>query len=79
MVVSFPRKREPSQIKKLDSRFRGNDDLCFPECGNRQTHSSGASILLTIAQTPNRIEKKYAMVEDALRDVYCVRNIRAIT
>src|SRR3989338_6521271 len=27
MVLSFPRKREPSQINKLDSRFRGNDDL----------------------------------------------------
>jgi hypothetical protein len=27
MVLSFPRKRKPSQINKLDSRFRGNDDL----------------------------------------------------
>jgi len=26
-VLSFPRKREPSQIKHLDSRFRGNDEL----------------------------------------------------
>jgi hypothetical protein len=26
-VLSFPRKREPSQFNKLDSRFRGNDDL----------------------------------------------------
>jgi hypothetical protein len=25
--LSFPRKREPSQINKLDSRFRGNEDL----------------------------------------------------
>ena len=27
MVLSFPRKREPSQFNKLDSRFCGNDDL----------------------------------------------------
>jgi len=26
-VLSFPRKREPSQIKHLDSRFCGNDEL----------------------------------------------------
>jgi len=26
-VLSFPRKREPCQIKRLDSRFRGNDEL----------------------------------------------------
>ena len=24
---SFPRKREPSKLKALDSRFRGNDNL----------------------------------------------------
>ena len=27
MVLSFPRRREPSQINKLDSRLRGDDDL----------------------------------------------------
>jgi len=26
-ALSFPRKRETSQIKHLDSRFRGNDEL----------------------------------------------------
>ena len=26
-VLSFLRKREPSQFNKLDSRLRGNDDL----------------------------------------------------
>jgi hypothetical protein len=29
LVLSFPRKREPSQTKQLDSRFRGNDNLFF--------------------------------------------------
>jgi hypothetical protein len=26
-ISSLPRKREPSQINKLDSRFRGNDEF----------------------------------------------------
>jgi len=64
MVVSFPRKREPSQIKKLDSRFRGNDDLCFPECGNAQTHPSVASILFNIARNPtvSRISTRWLKI-----------------
>ena len=29
-VLSFPRKREPSKIKHLDSRFCGNDEsICI--------------------------------------------------
>ena len=39
MVLSFPRKREPSQFNKLDSRFRGiTSDL--PACGLSRMASS---------------------------------------
>ncbi len=46
-IPSLPRRREPSQINKLDSRLRGNDEflevhLCYfftPMCFNEATIS----------------------------------------
>jgi hypothetical protein len=45
-VLSFPRKREPSQFNKLDSRFRGNDDLISDSLNIVQQYFDGQLMAL---------------------------------
>ena len=45
-ISSFPRRREPSQIQYLDSRFRGNDEFFEAPCVN-----NSQSMRLTDYQT----------------------------
>jgi len=48
-VLPFPRKREPSQIKHLDSRFRGNDELICASLNNLYKHIFLIFCLITVA------------------------------
>lgn len=59
-------------------RFDGD---ARPECGNAQTRSSGAGILLKIVRSLGRIENQIGTrtVEDEVMHVCRARNIRAIT